>query len=133
VGLLPSMSLTGSKGETRYGDMYTFTHGFYNLGFYTGTNVPVGGTPHHNEIGLSVAGIVMICFMALSVILTLIGFAQSSARIFLKNENTIFSIFLVFAIIMGLLMAIAVLIDVPNSTRNADNIFSSKFFKSSTG
>lgn len=124
VGLLPQLAINRIGTDKEYGPSYTMTQGFYNLKFYT-------STPAYNDISLSVAGIVMIVFINLSILLPLIGYAKASNRLFYKSQNGIFVWFLAFLVVMGILMAAAVFVACPYKTRDESDIWRSDFFSAS--
>lgn len=130
VGLYPKLNVNGrGSNDQLYGNYWIVSQGFYNIKF------SFNGTTDINGISLSIAGIVMIIFMALSVILPLIGYATAKNRLFYRSENGIFTWFLGFIIIMGILAAVAMFIGVPNANgkENATggDIYRTIYFKNS--
>jgi hypothetical protein len=137
VCLFPKLNINNvnSSGSAVYGDSFTFTQGFYNLKFFTWTRGGTIGkdliTVNHNELSLSIAGIVMIVFAGLSILFPLIGYAKAQNRLFYKFGNGLFTWFLGFIIIMGLLMIIATFLGYPAYKRDPNDIFRSTYFKGS--
>ena len=126
-GLLPYANMThdiNQTGEDSRLHYIVLTQGFYNLKFWTNSLAP-----NFNGISLSVEGIVVIVFAALSVLLPLLGMIKAQNKPFLKIENRIFRWFLVFVVIMGLLMMTAIFVGVPKCKHDVNNIYSSVYFK----
>lgn len=128
VGLFPKLNISGINDKGTYGPSVIFTQGFWNLKFYRDPTTAI-----HNDVLLSTSGIVMIVFMAFSIILPLLGLSEAKHRLFLKSANNIFIWFLSFLILVSILMSVAVFLGHPSILRNPENIFHSYYFDYNNG